>query len=375
MNKVVLSRPTHGPDTWFLVTAMFLAASGLVLSGSARVFEDAVQSGMPVGTLRSILHLLIGLAFLIAVIIPDYHRLARRETVWILLLGECGLLIAALLAPEIGNTHRWLRLGGFSIQPSELAKPVLVLALAAALVRAGESLCTASGLARPVFIGGLLSGLVVMGKDLGTPVLLFGTALAMAIAAGASWKHTAVLAAVGLGLFALFAVKEPYRIGRLAGFTEALVFDPQKIDSIPYQLRQSLIAVGSGGVTGKGLGASTQKAFILPEPDNDFLFAVVAEELGLLGALAILAAFLVLAWRGWMIAEQAQDDLGRYIALGATWLLAGQALCHMGVVVGVLPTKGLPLPFLSTGGSSLMATFTLVGLVLNISVRGRHGVD
>ncbi|UCF69167.1 MAG: FtsW/RodA/SpoVE family cell cycle protein, partial [Acidobacteriota bacterium] len=139
-------------------------------------------------------------------------------------------------------------------------------------------------------------------------------------------------------------------------------------------LQQSLVAVGSGGLLGKGFGASTQKAFFLPEADNDFIFAIISEELGLLGSLAVLLAFCVLAWRGLRIAERAADPFGRLIAMGATMLLCGQALCHAGVALGMLPTKGLPLPFLSTGGSSLVASCALVGLVLNVSLRGtRHG--
>jgi len=163
----------------------------------------------------------------------------------------------------------------------------------------------------------------------------------------------------------------PYRQERLMAFLNGLSLTPETVSTLQWQLKQSIIAIGSGGVLGKGFGSSTQKAFFLPEPDNDFIFSIVGEELGLVGAMVVLTAFLLIAWRGIQTADKAPDELGRLIALGATFLLCSQALCHIGIVTGVLPTKGLPLPFVSTGGSSLLSSFALIGLLLNVSQRRR----
>ncbi|MBP7146015.1 MAG: FtsW/RodA/SpoVE family cell cycle protein [Acidobacteria bacterium] len=360
-------------DWWFSAATAFLAVSGLFLSGSARAFQEALGGGVPIGIAKSIVHLVIGFVFFVLIMWPDYHHLSGRRAVWLMLGVIAAFLLAALFGPEINGAHRWLHFGPLSFQPSELAKPVLVVALAAALCRSGEEIRTTTGLARPIVIGGFLSALVLAGRDLGTPALLFGAALAMAVAAGARWRHVASLVGASAVLFALFVVIAPYRAERVTGFARAVVFSPAELPEIPYQLRQSILAVGSGGPWGMGIGASSQKRLFLPEPDNDFLFAIVAEELGLWGALIVLALFLVLAWRGLVIAERAPDDLGRLIALGGAWMLSVQGLCHMGVVTGLLPTKGLPLPFLSTGGSSLIASFMLAGLVLNVSMRSRGG--
>ena len=376
MNSTPAARyRAQAPDAVFSSIALALLVAGVLMSASARVYAEATQGGVPRGLISSGLHLAVGLLLLVMTVVVDYHRLARPGTIWAMLIGVSVLLVAALLGPEIANTHRWLSLGGVRFQPSELTKPVLVLALAAALLRTGTELRTAHGLARPIGIAAWLGALVLVGKDLGTPVLLFGGTLALVIAAGARWRHVAALVGAGIAFFRLFAEMEPYRAARLADFTSAVIFDPHRLGDIGYQLQQSIIAIGSGGPLGRGFGASTQKAFFLPKADNDFIFALICEELGLWGGVAVVTAFLLLAWRGWVAGARAPDDLGRLIALGATVLLVGQGLCHMGVVTGLLPTKGLPLPFLSTGGSSVVASCILVGLVLNVSVRSRRDDD
>ncbi len=364
-----------GVDPWLASIVIALGTAGVALSASARAYEEALSSGMPIGLAQSLLHFAFGLVVMTLAVIPDYRTLTHPYLMWSGLAAVSFLLLLALASEEVNGTHRWVSIGGVSIQPSELAKPILVVAVATALGRAGGRLREWGGLARPLLIGGSLALLVLAGKDLGTPVLLFGVTIVIAFAAGARLRHVAALTGIGLVSFAFFAIIEPYRLKRLAGFLVALRLEPGAIDQVPYQLRQSLLAIGSGGVFGKGFGSSTQKAFFLPEADNDFVYSIIAEELGMLGALAVLGAFLLLAWRGLQVSRRAADDQGRWIALGATWLLAGQALCHMGVVTGLLPTKGLPLPFLSTGGSSLIASFALAGLLLNVSLRGRrHGV-
>ncbi len=361
------------PDAWIMGIVAVLAVTGMVIAASARVFEDAVGGGgaVPMGIAKSFAHLLAGLLAMALMLIPDYRRLAEPGVAWALLLLAAGLLGAALFSPAVGNTHRWIRVGGVSMQPSEAAKVVLVIVVAAALCRTGDKVATWQGLLRPLALGGFLTVLVLLGKDLGTPVLMFATTLLMCFVAGARLKHAGALLAGGVGVAAVATALFPYRVARVMGFLQALRFDAETLNDVPYQLRQSLIAIGSGGLLGKGFGGSTQKAFFLPEADNDFIFAVVTEELGLVGALLVVLAFLVLAWRGIRVAEMAQDELGRLIAAGVTFLLCGQALCHMGVVTGILPTKGLTLPFFSSGGWSLIVSCALAGLLLNVSLRRR----
>jgi cell division protein FtsW len=364
-------RDRRSPDPVLTLVVAVLALGGLAVSGSARVYEDALGAGSPEGLLKSCAHLALGLTTMLALLLPHYTLLTKRVVLWAALAGSVILLALPFFGPEVHGTHRWIRVHGLSLQPSELIKPVLVLIVAAALVRAGEELREWSGLLRPLLLAGLLTALVLAGKDLGTPVLLASTTLAMAFVAGARLRHLTALALAGVPAFLFFARLEPYRWERLTNFTRALGVSGASFQEVTGQLRQSLIAIGSGGIAGKGFGSSTQKAFFLPERDTDFVFAIIAEELGLIGAVVVLALFLVLGWRGITIARGARDRLGMLIATGATCLLCTQALCHAGVVSGLLPTKGLPLPFLSTGGSSLIASFALIGLLLNVSLRRR----
>lgn len=359
------------PDPVLMTVALGLAIFGVALSGSARVYQDAV-GGAPTGMISSLVHLMLGLCTMALAMIPDYRALARPRIVWLMLAAASVLLIAVLFAPEVNNTHRWIRIAGFSLQPSELVKPALLVAVAAALVRAREEIGTRSGLMRPLVIAAWLCGLVALGKDLGTPTVMFGTALALTLVAGARWRHIGLMAAGSSVAFAALAWLEPYRWKRLTDFAVALELRPGMLGDIQYQLLQSILAVGSGGWAGKGFGMSTQKALFLPEAEDDFIFAVIGEELGMIGSFVVIAAFLVIAWRGVRAAERATDDFGKLLALGASWMLTGQALIHAGVVTGILPTKGLPLPFVSAGGSSLIASCLLAGLILNVSLRGRR---
>jgi cell division protein FtsW len=356
------------PDGALLGAVLVLACFGMTMSVSARVYQLSGVSSVA----SSVVHLLIGIGALSSVMIVDYRSFTRPRVIWLAIMACSALLLVALFSPSVGNTHRWIRIAGFSLQPSELAKPVLVIAVAAALVRAGDAIETWAGLVRPLAVAGWLAGLVVLGKDLGTPTVMFATAIAMCFVAGARLKPFLILLAGSGAVFLLLSALESYRWKRLMSFTAGLDLDGGRWDEIHYQLQQSLLAVGSGGLWGKGFGMSTQKANFLPEIEDDFIFAFIGEELGLIGALAILCAFLLIGYRGVRIATRSHDDFGRLIALGATWMLCLQALVHAGVVTGVLPTKGMPLPFLSAGGSSLLASCLLAGLVLNVSLRGRY---
>ncbi len=364
------------PDIVVVMLAIGLGLLGVALSASARVYyEQSTTASLPSGIWSSLVHLALGLTLMMLAMRWDYQKLTHPVLLW-WQLGAIGiLLVLALFQPEINGAHRWLRIAGVSIQPSELAKPILVLAVSATLVRGGARIRNFAGLTRPLLVTVYLAGLVLLGKDLGTPTMLTATAIALVFASGARLRHGFALVAVAAPLFALFVRQEAYRVARLTAFLDAYRVTPETLSNVEYQLKQSLIAIGSGGVTGKGFGLSTQKAFFLPAPDNDFVFSIIAEELGLIGALAVIAAFLLLAWRALTIAIAARDELGRLIAVGAMVLLTGQAFCHIGVVCGVLPTKGLPLPFLSSGGSALLASFALVGLLLNVSQRRRAHVE
>ncbi len=376
MNAFSFRHRKGQPDLLAVSLAIALGVAGLAIAGSAGVYGAKISAGMPTGMQHSLTHLGFGVFVMLAAMMPNYQLLAQRRVIWLLLTVTGIVLSVTLFGPEINGTHRWLQLGALRVQPSEFAKPVLVLAVAATLAKAIEEkkVQTLDGLIRPLLIAGVLAGLILLGKDLGTPTLLFITALTMIFCAGARLSYLGGLLALGTSAFFALVKLEAYREGRLIGFTKALHFTPETIKFIPWQLQQSIVAIGSGGILGKGFGGSSQKALFLPEADNDFIFAVIGEELGLWGTMIVIVAFLLIAWRGIAAYTRAPDQLGRLIAVGVTMMLCGQALCHMGVVTGILPTKGLPLPFLSSGGSSLVTSFALIGLLLNVSLRsgGSH---
>ncbi|HUE40183.1 MAG TPA: putative lipid II flippase FtsW, partial [Candidatus Binatia bacterium] len=290
----------------------------------------------------------------------------RRATYPLLLLSLTAL--ALVLVPQIGTVRggarRWLKLGILTLQPSEIAKLASVLYLAHSLTKKGlrvESFWT--GYAPHLVIVGLLAGLVVLEPDFGTAVLLGTVLFVMLVANGARWAHLGLTASAVVP-FAIFgAVTASYRWQRLTSFLDPWR-DAQKSG---FQLVQSLLAFGAGGVFGVGLGAGRQKMFYLPEAHTDFVFAVIGEELGLAGTLAVLATFGLLAVAGLRLAFRHVDPYAANLALGLTSIVVLQAGVNMAVTVGLLPTKGLALPFLSYGGSALVANMVEMGILLSVA--------
>lgn len=364
----IVPRPM-GFDRWLFLTTALLVVAGLFLVGSASYYFAMSLGLHPYHFLiLHSLHALVGAAAFTAALYLPYQKLASRPLV---LGGMAASLVALALVwtmPAVGGAHRWYRFGPLTVQPSELAKPVAVVFTAYLLSRRESEVNVLRRVPMPCLLGvGPLVLLIVIEPDLGTALMLVLTVSVMVFVAGLRWKY--IGASVGAGVLGLLlaVLIEPYRIQRIKTYVGSLFGPTEDTLGAGFQLVQSLIAVGSGGVTGAGWGQGQQKALYLPAAHTDFLFSVIGEELGLLGTGLMLAAFLLLFWRGIRTALRAPDRFGFYLALGITSLLVLQALIHMGVCLGLLPTKGLPLPLLSHGGSSLVATMAAVGVLLNVS--------
>jgi cell division protein FtsW len=359
-------------DLWIFGAALCLTVFGTIMVGSASSFVAAEKFERPSHFLiRQILYALVGLALMLLVMRLPHRWLARREVVLGLMTLVSVLLVVALLSPPINNAHRWIPLGPIHVQPSELAKIVLVIMLAYLIERKGERINEwSTGLVPCLAVAGLFMGLVIVQPDFGTTAILGLIAFTMLFVAGLRWRYLLITGGTAAAVLAVVLVMAPYRVARLLAFAEVLAKGLEAEGKHTYQLVQSLVAMGSGGVGGTSLAGGYQKAFFLPEPFTDFIYAVIGEELGLMGCALVLAIFLVLLWRGLQVSSRCEDVFGSYLALGLTALLVGQALVNMGVVVGLLPTKGLPLPFISYGGSSLVCSLAAVGLLLSVS-RGR----
>lgn len=289
------------------------------------------------------------------------------------ILAVTALLLILVLIPSLGvaakGARRWLRLGPISVQPAEMVKLVVVLYLAAYLANKRERLKEfAAGFLPPMILVGVLSGLVLLQPDFGTVVVIGLVTLAMLFLGGAKLCHLFGLVPIVLPLLALVIWKSPYRAQRLMTF-----LDPMKDPTgAGFQVNQSFLAFGSGGPFGVGLGEGKQKLFFLPEAHTDFVLALVGEELGLIGTGAIMVLFVILVLKGFQIAGRARDPFGQHLALGITLLIGIQALINAGVATGLLPTKGMTLPFVSYGGSSLLVSLVAIGILLSIS-RDRQG--
>jgi cell division protein FtsW len=357
------------PDRWlfFATLALCLIGAVMVFSASAVMAESTYHNAYGF-FVRQLAALLLGVGGMVALARIDYRKLRRPAVIF----TSLGLILLALLAvlflDRSHDTHRWVRLGPASVQPSEIAKLAVVLYLAWFLEMRRQSRAHAVNDALHTLAPALgpvlaLVVLVLLEPDMGTALMIFLIALAMLFEAGLSLRYAAGVILAALPAVYLLIVRVPYRYHRLIDFLHPDA-DPQ---GGGFQLLQSLIAVGSGGFTGVGLMGSRQKLFYLPEAHTDFIFAVLCEELGYLGGMVVLALFVIYGWRGIRTALSAPDDFGRLLALGATVLVVGQALINLSVVLGLMPTKGIPLPFISYGGSSLVVMLVATGILLNIS--------
>lgn len=345
---------------WTLIAAWALVVGlGVVMVASSAM----AMSSMFV--VRHGIYLLIGLAVCALVVaIPlalweKTHRLA-----WLVAVVLCALVLLPGVGLEVNGARRWIGLGGFTVQASEFAKLLVLVYLAGYLARFADSLSESPGaLLRPLGMIGVVGILLLAEPDFGSVVVLGVAASGMLFVAGARLRHFLLLVGAIAALFALLAVVQPYRLQRLVSFTDPWAF----AYGSGYQLTQALIAFGRGEITGLGLGEGIQKLFYLPEAHNDFIFAVIAEEMGLLGAVAVVGLFALLVVRILRTARAALDErraFAGYLSYGVGLLLGIQCLINFGVNTGVLPTKGLTLPFVSFGGNSLMVSCAMVGLVL-----------
>lgn len=362
---------------WLAVDKLlFLAAVGLIGLGLVMVYSASFPSSQRdwgggwhyVG--RQGAAAALALCVLIAGMLVDYRAYRHPGVVAVSVAATVGALVMVLLTPAIAGVHRWISLYGFNVQPSEIAKLTLVLFLASYLARKDARINEVwPGLAAPLSVVGLLVLLVAIEPDLGTACALLGIAVTMLWVAGLSWKLVAQVAAIGGAAVTFQILRTGYQARRILAFLDP--WGDQQ--GAGYQTVQSLIAVGSGGVTGVGLAESGQtRSFFLPYPYTDFIYAVVAEELGLVGACAVVVGFLVILWRGTRAALRAPDRFGFYLGLGLTMFLVLQAMLNMSIVVNLLPTTGIPLPLISYGGSSLVICSAALGILLNLSQHS-HG--
>ncbi len=357
----------HADQRLVAFITLGLVAFGLVMVYSATSASAALGNGDPMSYLkRQAVYALIGVVFMALASRFDYHRL--RFVAPPLLLVALVLCTAVLVfGPAINGARRWFIVGPASFQPSELAKLALCLFAAVYLARRRPPK-TFGELVKPLgLLTAIFCGLIVVEPDLGTTITLCGMMLAIFLVAGVPVRLLAAASvlAVGMGLAAIWI--EPYRRARIFSF-----LDPwSDAQGSGFQIVQATIGIGSGGFTGAGLGEGVGKISYLPEAHTDMIFAVIGEELGLVGATLVIGAFAVLAIAGFRIAMRCQDPFGKLLAAGITALVCGQAAINLAAALGIAPLTGIPLPFVSYGGSSLVVLLAGVGILLNIAVNGR----
>ncbi len=361
------------PDKWLFAATIGLALFGVVMVYSASAVMAQRDNGNQFYyVLKQGIWTTIGFVVLIAAMQIDYRHLKNRRLVYGLVFLTILLLAAVFAFPKINGAQRWIRLGSFSIQPSELSKLTLTIFLAYFFEkRAGEEWKFWRTFVPVGLVTGVFAFLIVLEPDFGTAVMLVVIFVVMGYTAGLRLLHLGlaalpvVLALVGLLIFV------PFRMRRLVAFLDPWA-DPL---GSGYQMVQSLIAIGSGGTNGLGFAQGKQKMLFLPFAHSDFIFAVIGEELGLVGAMAVVLVFGLFLWRGVRTALLAPDRFGMLLALGIVCGIVTQAFFNISVVLSLVPTKGIPLPFISYGGSSLVPTLAAVGILLNISQQTAGSID
>lgn len=358
-------------DYGIFYAILLLLAVGVVMVYSASSYYSMFKEGDSMYFLkRQIVWALLGVIAMSLTMSFDYHKYKKMTPY---LLGiTVPLLIAVLFFPPINGARRWIQLGPLSFQPSELTKYVVVLFLAMSIDAKGDKIKSFfKGIVPYLCFSGLFAGLVLAEKNLSiASIIMIVTFIMLFIGGGRIKDLFGKLAPIlGVGV-SLMIILEPYRMRRLLSFT-----DPWKDPAGDgYQLIQSFYALGSGGVTGLGLGQSRQKTLYMPEPHNDFIFAIIGEELGLIGCLFIMSLFVFFIWKGLSVAIKAKDTYGTLLAVGITSIIAVQAIINIAVVTGSMPVTGVPMPFISYGGTSLVINLIAMGILLNISrqIKGKE---
>jgi len=356
--------------TWRMDGIMMLSWVAIVALGTVMVASASVAISDTL-LLKHLVYLAAGLVGLLTMMmVPlDWWRRAHRLA-WFAAVVLCVLVLVPGIGVEVNGARRWIGLGAFSLQAAELSKFGLLIYMAGYLERFhGELVDDAHALVRPLVMLAVLCALLLLQPDFGTAVVLSVTTCGLLFVAGARLRHFLAIVTVGAVLLGALALLQPYRLERLVSFVDPWQF----AFGSGYQLTQALIAFGRGEIFGLGLGEGIQKLFYLPEAHNDFIYAVIAEELGLVGALAVLGLFAVLVIRILRLGRHALNQggvFGGYLAYGVGLLLGLQCMINLGVNTGVLPTKGLTLPFISYGGNSLVVSCAMVGLVLRLQIEG-----
>ena len=350
-----------------ILVTLGLVAFGLVMVFSATSASAALGEGDPMRFLiKQGLYAVAGLVLLAVFTRVDYHAL-RPLAPLLLAVAFVGCIAVLAIAPSINGAQRWFLVGPISIQPAEIAK-LAVLVWACAVLSRRPVPTTLGELLKPVgIVVAVFGALIVVEPDLGTTIALFVMIAGILLVSGVPVRLFALTATLALGAGALAIWMEPYRRERLFSF-----LDPWKdAQGAGFQNVQAIIGMGSGGITGEGLGQGIQKVNFLPEAHTDMIFAVVGEELGFVGSSLVIAAFAVFAWAGFRVALQCRDPFGKRLAAGITTLICGQAAVNLAAVLGIAPLTGIPLPFVSYGGSSLLVLLCCVGVLLNIAVNER----
>ena len=356
-----------GVDKWlfFITVLLIVAGLAMVFSASAVVAQERSHSAYTfVG--KQALWALAGLAALLLLSRINFAVYKSPLFIYSALSVTTFLLALVFFFPGLHKTHRWIRIADFSLQPSEIAKPVLVLFLAWFLSTRLGKINQWSTLWRAVLIPVIFVVLIVCQPDLGTALVLAAVTAMMLFLAGLEWKFLFIGLIAALPPLAWLLIKVPWRLQRMLVFLHPNC-DAKVAAGAGYHVCQSLIAVGAGGVAGRGYMEGAQKLFFLPEAHTDFIFANIAEETGLIGAIVILLLFVAFGWRGLRTTFRSLDPFARFAAFGITMTILLQALFNISVVLALLPAKGLPLPLISYGGTSLFFTLASIGILLNIS--------
>ena len=360
------------PDKWLFAATVGLALFGVVMVYSASALMAAKDGNQFHYVLKQGVAVAIGFFVMLLMMQFNYQQLKNRRVVYALLFVTIIGLVAVFGFSSSNGAHRWIKLPGISVQPSEVSKLALIIFLAYFLEkRAGEEGDFWRTFVPCGFVTALLAALIVIEPDLGTALMLVFIFAVIVYTAGARLAHLAIAAAPALVVAMGLLIFVPWRLKRLITFLDPWA-DQQ---GAGFQVVQSLIAIGSGGPNGLGFAQGKQKMLFLPFAHSDFIFAVVGEELGLVGALAVVAVFGLFLWRGIRTALLAPDRFGMLLSLGIVTSIVAQALFNISVVLSLVPTKGIPLPFISYGGSSLVPTLAAVGILLNVSQHASGSLD